>query len=166
MVNGLHLNSAFIQSTLQCMPLIHPFTHQHTNTPTVAMQGTHQLVRSNWGFGILLRDTSTRPGWDQTGNPPTARRLLLPPEPYHPPWVLLSKLGMKLEINTIAFSKLSNYLTNNQIILLWASLPNWKNILHVCFVQICSNATGLNVHHWIKINRSIKRLHKITINKA
>ena len=32
------------------------------------MQGTNQLVRSNWGLGVLLRDTSTRPGWDQTGN--------------------------------------------------------------------------------------------------
>ena len=45
------------------------------------MQGTNQLVRSNWGLGVLLRDTSTRPGWDRTGNPPTARRQLLPPEP-------------------------------------------------------------------------------------
>ena len=40
------------------------------------MQGTNQLVRSNWGLGVLLRDTSTRPGWDRTGNPPTARRQL------------------------------------------------------------------------------------------
>ena len=45
------------------------------------MQGTNQLVRSNGGLGVLLRDTSTRPGWDRTGNPPTARRLPLPPEP-------------------------------------------------------------------------------------
>ena len=28
MVNGPHLYSAFIQSTLQFMPLIHPFTQQ------------------------------------------------------------------------------------------------------------------------------------------
>ena len=40
------------------------------------MQGTNQLIRSNWGLGVLLRDTSTRPGWDRTGNPPTARRQL------------------------------------------------------------------------------------------
>ena len=46
------------------------------------MQGTNQLVRSNRGLGVLLRDTSTRPGWDRTGNPPPARRLLLPPELY------------------------------------------------------------------------------------
>ena len=79
MVNGLHLYSAFIQSAVQCMPLIHPFTHQRW---LAAMQGTNQFVRSNWGLSVLLRDTSTRPGWDRTGNPPTARRQLLPPEPY------------------------------------------------------------------------------------
>ena len=73
MVNGLHLYSAFIQSALQFLPLVHPFTHQRR---LAAMQGTNQLVRSNWGLGVLLRDTSTRPGWDQTGNPPTARRQL------------------------------------------------------------------------------------------
>ena len=81
MVNGLHLYSAFIQSTLQFMSLIHPFTHQWR---LAAMQGTNQLVRSNWEFGVLLRDTSTRPGWDRTSNPPTARRQVLPPEPYRP----------------------------------------------------------------------------------
>ena len=31
MVNGLHLYSAFIQSALQFMPLIHPFTHTLTH---------------------------------------------------------------------------------------------------------------------------------------
>ena len=73
MVNGLHLYSAFIQSALPFLPLIHPFTHQRR---LAAMQGTNQLVRSNLGLGVLLRDTSTRPGWDRTGNPPTARRQL------------------------------------------------------------------------------------------
>ena len=83
MVNGLPLYSAFIQSALQFMPLIHPFTHTFTHLRRLAaMQGTNQLVRSNWGLGVLLRDTSTHPGWDRTGNPPTARRLLLPPELY------------------------------------------------------------------------------------
>ena len=83
MVNGLHLYSAFIQSALQFMPLIHTHIHTHQRR-LAAMQGTNQLVRSNWGLGILLRDTSTHPGWDRTGNPPTARRPLLPPEPHHP----------------------------------------------------------------------------------
>ena len=83
MVNGLHLYSAFIQSTLQFMPLIHPFTHTFTHQRRLtAMQGPNQLIRSNWGLGILLRDTSTRPGWDRTCNPLTARRQVLPPEPH------------------------------------------------------------------------------------
>ena len=85
MVNGLHLYSAFIQSALQFMPLIQPFTHTHTLThqrQLAAMLGTNQLIRSNWGLGVLLKDTATRPGWDRTGNPLTARRQLLPPEPY------------------------------------------------------------------------------------
>ena len=74
--NGLHLY--FIQSALQCMPLIHPFTNTFTHQRRLAaMQGTNQLVRSNWELGVLLRDTLTCPGWDRTGNPPTARR-------YHP----------------------------------------------------------------------------------
>ena len=76
-VNGLHLYSAFIQSAVQFMPLIQPFTHTFTHQRRLAaMQGTDQLVRSNRGLGVLLRDTSTRPGWDRTGNPPTARRQL------------------------------------------------------------------------------------------
>ena len=85
MVNGLHLHSAFIQSAVQFMPLIHPFTHTFTFTHQqrlAAMQGTNQLDGSNWQLGVLLRDTSIRPRWDRTGNPPTARRQLLPPEPY------------------------------------------------------------------------------------
>ena len=65
MVNGLHLYSAFIQSALQFMPLIHPFTHQQQ---LAAMQCTNQLIRSSWGLGVLLKDTSTRPGWDRTGS--------------------------------------------------------------------------------------------------
>ena len=77
MVNGLHLYSAFIQSAVQFMPLIHPFTHTFTHQRRLAaMQGTNQLIRSNLGLGVLLRDTSTRPGRDRTGNPPTARRQL------------------------------------------------------------------------------------------
>ena len=92
LVNGLHLYSPFIQSTVQLMPLIHPFTHAFTHAFThqrrlAAMKGTNQLFRSNWGLGVVLRDTSTRPGWDRTGNPPTARQQLLPPEPYRPYWM-------------------------------------------------------------------------------
>ena len=78
MVNGLHLYSAFIQNTIQFMPLIHPFTHTYQRR-LAAMQGTNQLFRSHWGLGVLLRDTSTHPEWDRTGNPPTARRQLYRP---------------------------------------------------------------------------------------
>ena len=65
-----------------CFSFAHSHTHTHTHTHThshthqqqlAAMQGTNQLVTSNWGLGVLP--------WD---NPPTARRLLLPPEPSRP----------------------------------------------------------------------------------
>ena len=72
------------------MPLIHPFTHTFTHQRRLAaMQGTNQLVRSNWGLGVLLRDTWTRPGWDRTGNPPTARKQLI--SPHAPKIVFLKK---------------------------------------------------------------------------
>ena len=86
------------------MPLIHPFTHTFTHQRRLAaMQGTNQLVRSNWGLGVLLRDTSTRPGWDRTGNPPTARRQLLPPEP-HRPCLLLGSLLLSCCISLGCFN--------------------------------------------------------------
>ena len=44
MENELHSYSTFIQSAVQFMPLIHPFTHQQQ---LAAMQGTNQLVGSN-----------------------------------------------------------------------------------------------------------------------
>ena len=70
----------------------HSPIHIHIHTPRAigCHARYHQLVRSNWGLGVLLRDTltcpdtSTRPGWDRTSSPPTARRQLLPPELYHP----------------------------------------------------------------------------------
>ena len=65
MVNGLHLYSAFIQSSVQFMPLIHTHTFTHQRR-LAAMQGTNQHVKSNWRLGVLLKDTSTRPGWDRT----------------------------------------------------------------------------------------------------
>ena len=61
------------------MLLFHPFTHTFTHQwRLAATQGTNQLVRSIWGLGVLLKNTSTCPGWDRTGNPPTARQQLLP----------------------------------------------------------------------------------------
>ena len=45
------------------MPLIHPFTHTFTHQRRLAaMQGTNQLVRSNWGLGVLLKDTTRQGG--------------------------------------------------------------------------------------------------------
>ena len=111
MVNGLHLYSAFIQSAVQFMPLIHPFTHTLTHQwRLAAMQGTNQLIRSNWGLGVLLRDTSTRPEWDRTGNPPTARRQLLPPESYRPPMSYVMSCMWCLTLRTVLELSISNTL--------------------------------------------------------
>ena len=63
-INGLHLYSAFIQSDVQFMPLIHPFTHTHTPMAS-GCHARHQTSSSgsDWGLGVLLRDTFTHPGW-------------------------------------------------------------------------------------------------------
>ena len=112
MVNGLHLYSAFIQSALQFLPLIHPFTHTFTHQRRLAaMQGTNQLVRSNWGLVVLLRDTSTHPGWDRTGNPPTARRQLyllshIAPSPHRP--ILMVSCVVRQNIEHLHTSRLSD----------------------------------------------------------
>ena len=70
----LHLYPKHFTIYASCSPI-----HTHTNTLThqqrlAAMQGTSQLIRSNWGLGISLGTP-----WhtqNQTGNPPTARPLL------------------------------------------------------------------------------------------
>ena len=65
------------------MPLIH--SHTNSNWLPCKVPTSSSGAIGGWGhFGGLLRDTSTHPGWDRTGNPPTARQLLLPPEPYRP----------------------------------------------------------------------------------
>ena len=82
MVNGLHLYSAFYPKRFTIYAShspIHPFSHTNGNWLPCKVPTSS---RSNWGLGALLRDTPTHPGGDRTGNPPTARRLLLPPEPY------------------------------------------------------------------------------------
>ena len=69
-LNGLYLYSAFIQSTVQFMPLIHPFTHQRQ---LAAMQGTNQLIRSDWGRGVLLKDMPrARSNWQPSDCQTTA----------------------------------------------------------------------------------------------
>ena len=67
-----------------CLSFTHSHTHSHIHTPTaIACHARYQLACQEQ-LGVLFRDTSTRPGWDWTGNPPTARGLLLPPVPHRP----------------------------------------------------------------------------------
>ena len=65
----INVNGKWRMATIYIAPLskvlynwCFSFTHSHTFTHQrrlVAMQGTNQLVRSNWGLGVLLRDDST-----------------------------------------------------------------------------------------------------------
>ena len=55
MVNGRHLYRAFIQSAVQ---LIYTFTRRHTPTAIGSHARYNQLITSNRGLGVLLRDTS------------------------------------------------------------------------------------------------------------
>ncbi|KAJ8274115.1 hypothetical protein COCON_G00087400 [Conger conger] len=82
MVNGWHLYSAFIQSAVQLMLSPSPI-HTHTHTP--AAIGCHARCLAQGHF-------DTAQAGDGTGNPPTARQLLLRPEPCLPPyiWVICS----------------------------------------------------------------------------
>ena len=69
MVNGLHLYSTFIQSAVQFMPLIHPFTHTFTQLRVRCLaQGHFDMPR--------------------VGSNRHARQQLLPLEPYHPQYSL------------------------------------------------------------------------------
>ena len=93
------------------------------------MQGTNQLVRSNWGLGVSLRDTSTRPGWDRTGNPPTARRLLLPPEPNRPLCYVMLCKHTHTHANTracIHTCQVTNKHTHIHTLELWGPVCWWK----------------------------------------
>ena len=56
MVNGLHLYSVFIQSAVQFMPLIHPFTHTFTHQRRLAaMQGTKPARQEQLGVRCLAQ---------------------------------------------------------------------------------------------------------------
>ena len=55
-VNGLHLYSAFIQSAVQLMPLIHPFTHAFTDQRQLAaMQGNQPAHQEQLGVRCLAQ---------------------------------------------------------------------------------------------------------------
>ena len=64
-INGLHLYSTFIQSTVQCMPLIHPFTHTFTHQRRLtAMQGgiepaTLRLPDDSWAISPPIKINRT-----------------------------------------------------------------------------------------------------------
>ena len=117
LINGRDLYSTFIHKRCTIDASHSPIlTHQQC---LAAMQGTNQLISGR--LGVLLKDTSTHPGWDRTGNPPTARWLLLPSEPSHP----------HDTNNTVYASELSSYITNphaythNYSLLspVWGSIP-------------------------------------------
>ena len=109
------------------MPLIHPFTHTFTHQRRLAaMQGTNQLVRSNRGLGVLLRDTLIRPGWDRTGNPPTARRQIY----------LLSHIAPK------SGASLVRKKTKLLVILEW----RWACSVFVTHVWTCTDRTAPGQH--------------------
>ena len=62
----------------------------------------------------MLRDTSTRPGWDRTGNPPTARRQLY----------LLSRLfPLRAIASVVASKKKAGYTVCRLIVLLQCFFP-------------------------------------------
>ena len=88
MVNGLHLYSAFIQSALQ-------FYASHSPIHTQTAIGCHVRYQPTCQEHRCLAQGHF--GMPRVGsNPPTARRLLLPPEPSSPPWQLCQLLNSSL----------------------------------------------------------------------
>ena len=67
-----------------CLSFTHSHTHSHTNGDWLPCKAPTSSSGAIGGSVSCSGDTSTRPGRDRTGNPPTARRLLLPPEPHRP----------------------------------------------------------------------------------
>ena len=87
LVNGLHLYSAFIQSALQFLPLIHPFTHTHIHTPTAIgcharYQPAHQ---EQLGVRRLAQGHFDTPRVGSNRQPSDCQTTALPPEPHPEP---------------------------------------------------------------------------------
>ena len=82
MVNGLHLYSAFIQSAVQFMPLIHPFTR----TPTaIGCHARHQPARQEQlGVRRLAQGHFDTARLGSNRQPSDCQTTALPPEPYRP----------------------------------------------------------------------------------
>ena len=81
MVNGVHVQSAFLTSGhskhFTVLPKMHSFTHQRRCQPCKPARWEQS------GRDVLLRDTSTfRRHGDRTGNFPLTRQPTLPPEPH------------------------------------------------------------------------------------
>ena len=114
------------------------FTHSHTFTHQrrlAAMQGANQLIRSNRGLGVSLRDTSTRPGWDRTGNHPTARRQLLPPEPHRP--LCIRKPTALLRYCVTAFLHLLHCVTAFLHLLHCVTALKHVRVIIICALWFC-----------------------------
>ena len=68
-------------------------THIHTRTAIGCHARYQPAHQEQSGVRCLAQGHFDMPGWDRTGNPPTARRLLLPPEPHRPRTFLHSENG-------------------------------------------------------------------------
>ena len=80
MINGLHLYSAFIQSAVQLMPLIHPFTH------TFMAIGCHARYQpagqEQLGVRCLAQGHFDMPRVGSNRQPSDCQTTALPPERY------------------------------------------------------------------------------------
>ena len=70
-----------------------------------------------------IKDTSTHPGWDRTCNPPTARRLLLPPEPGTMKVHQVTRVYIGEKNHCWGFKSISSLFFYKSSILLHSSLP-------------------------------------------
>ena len=97
MVNGLHLYSAFIQSALQFLPLIHPFTHTftHIHTPTaIGCHARYQPARQEQlGVRCLAQGHFDTPRVGSNRQPSDCQTTALPPEPTTPTVMMVDDIA-------------------------------------------------------------------------
>ena len=85
-VNGLHLYSAFIQSDVQFMSLIHPFTHTF---PAIGCHARYQPARQEQsGVRCLAQGHFDTPRAGSNRQPSDCQTTALPPELYRPRYYL------------------------------------------------------------------------------
>ena len=112
------------------LPLIHPFTHTFTHQRRLAaMQGTNQLVRSNWGLGVLAQGHFDTPRVGSNRQPSDCQTTALPPEPHRP---------TSCVILAVCFRSLSLFgrLNFGPVLRSWALS---KDISVLCSVQLSIN---------------------------